>query len=201
MPSDFNDIDVDPELVGEALDLIGFRAIWRANILHAGVDLGMFEAVNGDSKPADTIADELGTDPQYTYRLLRALAHYGVMEEVEDRRFHLTDLGELFVADHPQSVEPAVRFFSSDFQRAIWQHLPSIVENGGPTGSVVEYGMRGFDYMEEHPELAEAFNGTMSMTSQLRVPQIVETLDGYDFSALSHVCDIGGATGIYSVDS
>lgn len=195
MPSDFNDADVDPELVGEALDLVGFQDIWRANILHAAVVLGLFEVVDSDPKPADTIAEDLGTDPEFTYRLLRGLAHYGVMDGDEDRRFRLTDLGKLFEADHPRSVSPVVRFHRSDFQRAIWQHLPAIVTDGGPTGAVMEYGLRGFEYMKQHPELAQAFNETMSVASQLRVPQIIDTLDEYDFSALAHVCDIGGGHG------
>lgn len=185
----------DPELVEEAFELVGVRDIWRSNILYAGVELGVFESIDGDPKSADVIADELGTDPQYTYRLLRALAHYGLMTEEENRRFTLTSLGEFFRANHPQSVSHAVRFFRSREQRLTWLQLPEVVKDGETDGFVLEFGERGFDYTEQHPEYAEAFNGTMTVLSQIQAPQVLATLDEYDFSTFSHVCDVGGSHG------
>lgn len=111
MSHDSTGSEADPAQVGKALGLVGIRDIWRSNILYAGVELGVFDSVNDTPKPADRIADGLGTDPQYMYRLLRPLAHYGVLTEEDNRRFTITPLGELFETDHPQSVSHAVRFF------------------------------------------------------------------------------------------
>lgn len=187
--------EADPALVGEAFELVGVREIWRANILYAGVELGLFECIDDTPTAGEAVADELGTDPEYTFRLLRALAHYDLFAEDEDGRFTITSLGELFRADHPQSVSHAVRLFRSPEMRRVWLQLPDVVAEGGTTGWVQEFGERSFDYMAHEPELAEAFNGTMTVFSQIQAPQIVATLDEYDFSEFSHLCDIGGSHG------
>ena len=195
MTHDATEIEADPALVGKALELLGVRDIWRSNILYAGAELGVFDSVDDMPKPSETIADELGTDPSYTYRFLRALAHYGLLAEHENRQFTLTSLGELFQTDHSQSVDHAVRFFRSREQRLVWLQLPDVIREGGTTGWVREFGERGFDHMEANPELSEAFNGTMTVFSQIQAPQVVATLGDYDFSTFSHICDIGGSHG------
>lgn len=120
----------DPELVREAFELVGHHDLWRANILHAGVELGVFDSVNDTPKPAETIADELETDPQHTYRFLRAMVHYGLLSEDADRQFTITVLGELFQRNHPQSVSHAVRFFWSQEHRSAWWQLPDVIREG-----------------------------------------------------------------------
>lgn len=56
-----------------------FYGRWRSQTLHAGVKLGIFEAVGPEPKGAPQIARELELDSALCYRLLRALKSLGVL--------------------------------------------------------------------------------------------------------------------------
>ena len=70
---------------------------WRSQILYTGVKLGVFDCVtSSDAKNASDIANELGLDDKLAYRLLRALASMGFLQEEPNRSgFSITPQGEL----------------------------------------------------------------------------------------------------------
>ena len=90
----------DPQEI--VLDLIFGR--WRSQILYAGVKLGIFDALNKAPKNAAAIANELGLDPQHTYRLMRALGSLDLLAEDTEQTFSLTETGERLCSDHPQTL-------------------------------------------------------------------------------------------------
>lgn len=63
----------------KTLDIIIGR--WRSQILYAGVKVGIFDCVTSTPKSASDIAKELDLDHALTYRLLRALASIGLLNE------------------------------------------------------------------------------------------------------------------------
>lgn len=122
--------------LAEVRDLIYGR--WRSQI-HAGVELGIFEAVEATPKDTTSIAVELGLDPSLAYRLLRALGSLGLLnEESNDRRFSLTAAGAVLRSDHPQSLRGVVLLTEGPEHCAVWKHLPAIVRDGKQDGFVRE---------------------------------------------------------------
>jgi len=79
---------------------------WRSQILYAGVQLGIFDALADGPKATLAIAEQLGLDPALAYRLLRALGALALLKEDGHRRFSLTDAGDLLRKDHPQTSGP-----------------------------------------------------------------------------------------------
>ena len=78
--------------VSHVSDLIFGR--WRSQVLYAGVELGIFDHLQVDApKQAATLAGEVQADPTLLYRLLRALASIGLLDETGQRalkrRLHL----------------------------------------------------------------------------------------------------------------
>jgi hypothetical protein len=75
-PLDFADKETthmatEQEAVPAVLDLMTGR--WRSQVLHAGVALGIYDALSvSQSLPAKTIAAEIGADEALLYRLMRA---------------------------------------------------------------------------------------------------------------------------------
>ena len=68
----------------QVMDLIFGR--WRSQILSVGTELGVFDRLEKrTAKTAKTLADELGADPTLLYRLLRAQAAIGLLEEDSSR--------------------------------------------------------------------------------------------------------------------
>ena len=92
----------------QVMDLIFGR--WRSQILSAGTELGVFDHLDkARAKTAQALSTELDADPTLLYRLLRAQAAIGLLEEDGSRGFVLTDEGELLRSDHPQSLKPMAR--------------------------------------------------------------------------------------------
>jgi hypothetical protein len=115
---------------------------WRSQTLHAGVELGVFNVIENHPKHVVEIVDQLDLDQDNAYRLLRAPASVGVLEETPERRFSLTDTGELLQEDHPDSLAGFVRLEEGPMHYAIWKHLPDIVREGKPNGFQREFGHR-----------------------------------------------------------
>ncbi len=168
---------------------------WRSQILYAGVKLGIFEIVNSKPMNQIDIAKELALDPALLYRLLRALASIGLLREDHDRRFSITSLGKLLRSDNPQTLRGVVLLEEGPEHYAIWKHLPAMIRDGKQDGFVREFGQRIFEYAAEHPSYAEVFNQAMSSYSINQTRWVLEALDGYDFSKIGHLCDVGGGHG------
>ena len=77
----------------------------------------------------------------------------------------------------------------------MWKHLPAIVRDGVQNGFVREFGCGPFEYAAKEPAYAAAFDGGMSSHSRVQTSWVLDALRGYDFSSLSHLCDVGGGHG------
>jgi O-methyltransferase domain/Dimerisation domain len=168
---------------------------WRSQILYAGVKLGVFDALSGGSRPAADIAEVLHLDPALTYRLLRALASLGLLHEDAHRSFALTACGELLRADHPQTLHGVALLEEGPEHYAAWKHLCAILRDGQQDGFVREFGHPLFVHAVEDPEYGAVFNAAMSSYANVLTSMVLEALAPFDFSTISHVCDIGGGHG------
>jgi hypothetical protein len=191
------DTSTDPERrdspVEEAFELVG--RVWSSQLLYTAIELGIFERLADGPTTADEVARDLSLDADKTYRLLRALDCYDVVDESPQRRFTLAPVGECFLADHPDSVRAHLRFARSPEYVSAMLHLSDIVREGDPNGFVREFDCGLYEYAEEHP----AFGNTVSafMTARLRreTDEVLDALDVADFEQCSHLCDVGGGHG------
>lgn len=179
--------------MSEAQDLV--RGLWSGRLLNAAAQVGLFDQLDDEPTAAETLADELRLDPDKSYRLLRALAHHGVVAEDNERQFALTTVGELFQHNHPHSHQEEILFLHSREWVSAMFHLPDIIREGEPNGFVREYGCGVFEYMADNPEFAELFNNFMTAASRSQTDAVLDALEAYDFSRFSHVCDVGGGHG------
>ncbi len=81
--------------------------------LYAAARLGVADVLAGGPRSSGEIAAAVGSGPDATYRLLRALASEGVLTESEGGRFGLTPLGETLRRDVPGSMRGWVCFSGS----------------------------------------------------------------------------------------
>ena len=167
---------------------------WKSQILYAGVKLGVFDVVNSTPSAAE-IAKELSVDSALSYRLLRALASIGLLREDYNRSFSITSMGELLRSDNPQTLRGVALLEEGPEHYAIWKHLTAMIRDGKQDGFVREFDQRIFDYAAKHPSYAEVFNQAMSSYSANQTRWVLEALDGYDFSGIQHLCDVGGGHG------
>ena len=177
----------------KTLDLIFGR--WRSQILYVGVKLGVFDYVTSSPKNASDIAKDLNLDNTLAYRLLRALSSLGLLREGVNQEFSITAQGELLRKDHPQTLRGIALLEEGREHYSLWKHLPAMITDGKQNAFLREYGQKIFEFSDSNPKYREVFNEAMSSYSSIQTTWISEALDGYDFSNVNCVCDVGGGQG------
>ncbi|TLX82738.1 MAG: hydroxyneurosporene methyltransferase [Thaumarchaeota archaeon] len=168
---------------------------WRSQILYAGVRLGVFDCVRSVPKSSIDIAKELNLDDTLAYRLLRALGSLGLLIEDGNHDFSITIQGEFLQKDHPQTLRGIALLEEGREHYALWKHLPAMIREGKQNAFLREYGQKLFEYTDNNPPYRDVFNQAMSSYSSIQTALISEALDGYDFSNIHHLCDVGGGQG------
>lgn len=169
---------------------------WRSQILYTGVKLGVFDVLAHGPRDAASVAKELDVDAGLLYRLMRALGSLELLKEDDNRTFYLTPMGELLRRDHPQTLRGVTLWEEGPLSYAAWRHLSDLIKEGKQDGFVREFGRPLFEYLVQNPGHAEVFNEAMTGLSSMDNAMVLEALEGYDFSRISHLCDIGGGHGL-----
>ena len=177
----------------KVIDLIFGR--WRSQILYTGVKLGIFDALVSGPASAVHVASELKVDAGLLYRLMRALGSLELLHEDQQQRFSLTPMGELLCRDHPRTLRGITLLIEGPEHYAAWKHLPALITDGQQDAFVREFGQPQFAYMAQHPSYGAVFNEAMSSYSNIDTQLVLDALAPYDFSGISHLCDVGGGHG------
>ena len=177
----------------KVIDLIFGR--WRSQILYAGVKLGVFDALASSPKSVVSVASALDVDAGTLYRLMRALGSLDLLHEDTNRTFSLTPMGELLCRDHPRTMRAQTLLQEGPELYAAWKHLPALIKEGQQNAFAREFGQPVFEYTAQHPSFGAVFNEAMSSYSSIDTMLVLEALEHYDFSEISHLCDVGGGHG------
>lgn len=166
----------------------GFMA---THVLYAAAKLGIADALANGPLSADEIAAEVGTNPDATYRLLRACATFGVFTERADGRFGLTPLADGLRSGSSDSMRPAILMLGDPTYQGMWGDLVHTVETGRPAAEKV-LGRPMWEYLDDHPQFAATFNQAMTRLSALDWPTVEAA---YDVTRFSTIVDLGGGNG------
>lgn len=164
---------------------------WRADALAALARLDVPDAIGAGARTADDLAAELRLHPGALYRVLRALARDGLLDEAGGR-FSLNNLSRPLLRDHPASMRNMVMELAAPRNAACWSALATAVRTGLPTwGALHDEEM--WAWLERHPEEHAIFHGAMLELTREGAPAYAR---GYDFAAHGSVVDLGGGTGL-----
>ena len=178
----------------KTMDIIFGR--WKGQILYTGTKIGIFDYLTASPKEIGQIARDLNLSETMAYRLLRSLASLGFLKEEDGgRRFSITTLGELLRKDHPQTLQGVLLLEEGPEHYQIWKHLSRMVKDGQQNAFFSEYGKSLFEYASQNSDYSKVFNDAMSSYSAMHTAMVLEALNGYDFTNISHVCEIGGGQG------
>jgi hypothetical protein len=103
----------------------------RSRMLCAAARLGVADALGDEVRSVGFLAEHCQADADALYRLLRALASIGAMEETTSEHFRLTSFGRPLRKDVPQSVWPAIIFWA-DLLADEWSLLTDCIRTGKP---------------------------------------------------------------------
>jgi hypothetical protein len=152
--------------------------------------LGIADLLKDGPKCCDELARATDAHPDALYRLLRALAGYGVFAEVEPRQFMLTPLASLLQTDAPGSLRPVAVWFGTMAYK-VFGGLEYSVRTGEPAFEHI-FGMEFFEYLAQHPEMSNLFDAFMARQT---APVASAVLGTYDFSGIDTLVDVGGGRG------
>lgn len=160
-----------------------------SQIVFVAVELGIADLLQGGPKDAGELAAATRADPRSLYRVLRALASAGILDQVGDERFALAPLGEWLRSDTAASLSPWARL-SAGMYRA-WGDFRRSIETGkGGLGS--GYGRQRWERLERSPEESRVFHDAMGANAAWVARAVLEA---YDFSAFRCMVDVGGGNG------
>ncbi|EHR62322.1 methyltransferase [Saccharomonospora cyanea] len=162
-----------------------------AQAVYVAAKLGIADVLAEGPATAEDIAKRVGSHPEATYRLLRALTTRSIFAEEPGRRFRLTPMAQALRSDVPDSVRPIVLVAGHP---VTWQHWGELTYSVATGNSAFEklHGMPVFDYLAKDPDYAALFNESMTFSSAIEIPAI---LDAYDFSRFGTIVEVGGGQG------
>jgi hypothetical protein len=166
-------------------------AFLQSRVLYVAAEIGLADHLSDGPKTANELGEQTGMDSSSLYRLMRALAHFGILSMENNQRFSLTPLGEALKSGAPGEARSTILTVAGEgFWNAVFK-LPETLKDGEP-GFEKAFGISFFEYLDSHPEISTNFNKTMIGFHGAEPPAVAEA---YDFSNFDTVVDVGGGTG------
>jgi O-methyltransferase domain/Dimerisation domain len=163
---------------------------YLSQALYAVAKLGVADIIRDGRSSVAELALAAGSDERVLYRVMRALAGFGVLHEEEGRFFSLTPAGQLLRSDHPQSLRPAVIFRCEENYDAFRALVHSV--RTGENAFKRVFGAPRFEYLKSNEEANASFQEGMKAITKADTSAI---LKAYDFSIFKTVVDVGGGNG------
>ena len=153
--------------------------------------LGIPDMLATGPRSVGEVAEAIGAHEEALYRLLGTLAAGGILHEVADRRFRLTDVGELLRSDVPGSRRDWAILNGKPYVREAWSNLEHSIRTGENAFTAV-HGETVWTWRGSHPEEQAQFDRTMAANSGAVALAVAEA---FDFGSVGTVVDVGGGTG------
>ena len=167
------------------------KGYWVSQIVGTLAQLEIADHLAHCPLNCEVLAGGIGCNPDATFRLLRAAADVGLVAVLPDGRFHLAPLGELLRSNVPGSMRSPAIALTAPGHWLPWGRLAEAVRHG-ERQTAAALGHELFDYYAANPSEGSAFTGTMANHSDAIAREIAQALDT---SAVTHVVDVGGASG------
>src|SRR5690242_13971607 len=151
--------------------------------LSAVARLGVADHMSEAPVSVDELARKTGAHSPSLYRVMRALAGLGVFEELPQKRFSLTPIGQLLKTDAPGSLRYLAIQLGERWATRAWEHFTDTVRTG-EDGVTKAFGKNVFELFAEEPDAAEIFNRSMTNLSAAMLEPIV---NAYDFSSINRL--------------
>jgi SAM-dependent methyltransferase len=163
---------------------------FRSRALATAARLQIADAIGDGERTVAQLATDCKSDPDALYRLLRALASFGIVEESQPATFKLTPLGRPLRKNAPDSDWPSVIFWAEGLAQA-WGHLTECVRTGSRAWELMQRDgiVQWFAKESEAGAIFRAVMGTAPAEDSMPLAR------GWDFSKMRVVADLGGGGG------
>jgi predicted O-methyltransferase YrrM len=173
---------------------------WSSKVLLTAVEFGLFSELGTGWKSAQELGKALKLHPRGTYDFFDALVALKFLERKGDGPNSLygnTAEGALYLdKKSPRYVGGILEMLNARLFK-FWHDLPEALRTGKPQNEI-KHGNKGMfeELYSELPRL-EQFMGAMTGLSRINFEALAQK---YDFSRFKTLCDVGGATGLLSIE-
>ncbi|MBV9444866.1 MAG: methyltransferase [Streptosporangiaceae bacterium] len=142
----------------------------------------------GEGAAIGDLAERAGADPDALARMLRHLVQHGVFTEKGPGQFAVNETAALLRTGQPAALWLDLDGFGGRMDLA-FTGLAHTVRTGEPAWEQV-FGQPFWAYLDANPAISASFDATMAVDAGNAA-----VADGYDWTTVRHVADIGGGTG------
>ncbi len=162
---------------------------WVSLAVAAFCELGLPDALADGAYTPDELADKGFGEQARLFRLLRALAGYGVVRYAGKGRFTLGYAGLGLVGDN--SMGAMIRYANAPWHLQAYTQLAQAVRTQR-SGFELSQGKSMFEYLTSDQSAGVTFDAAMQSLTSLYAPALAQA---YDFSRFARIVDIGGGSG------
>lgn len=166
----------------------GFRV---SQCLYTALELGLFEHLRTGPRTGEALARLSGADADALKRLLRALAHSGLVQPDCGGAYALTPTGQLLCAGSDDPLRAEIRNLLHPSSWAAWGQLRASVETGEAAFPRI-FGQRAWAYRAAHPEAGRIFD---AMAQHQATRDSEHILPHLDLTDVAQIVDVGGGNG------
>lgn len=176
-------------------------SFWSAKVLLTAVEFGLFTQLGDRRLTGAELGAELKLHPRAIADFLDALVamkFLGREGDGPEAKYFNTPEGALFLdGKSPRYIGGILVMLNARLFK-FWHDLPEALRTGRPQNEV-KHGQKGIfeELYSDLPKL-EQFMGAMTGLSRLNFEAFAEK---FDFSRYQTLCDVGGATGLLSIEA
>lgn len=173
---------------------------WGSKVLLTAVDFGLFTILGNRHLTGAELGKELRLHPRATPDFLDALVAMKFLDRTGDgpqATYLNTPEAAMFLdAASPRYIGGILVMLNRRLFK-FWNDLPEALRTGRPQNEV-KHGLKGmFEELYSDQSRLEQFMGAMTGVSRMNFEAFAEK---FDFSKFRTLCDVGGATGLLSIE-
>jgi len=191
-----NDSQLDPSPILQTA-----FAFWSSKVLLTAVEFGLFTKLGDRSVTGAELGGELGLHPRGISDFFDALVAMHFLQREGNgpaAKYSNTPAGALYLdSNSPRYVGGILVMLNARLFK-FWNDLPEALRTGKPQNEI-KHGQKGMfeELYAELPRL-EQFMGAMTGLSRINFEAFAAK---FDFSRFKTLCDVGGATGLLSIEA
>ena len=173
---------------------------WSSKVLLTAVELSVFTRLGDRALTGAELGAELGLHPRGIHDFLDALVAMGFLERDGDgapAKYRNNAAGRLYLdRTSPRYVGGILEMLNARLFR-FWGDLTEALRTGKPQNEV-KHGQKGmFEELYAEEARLEQFLNAMTGLSRINFEALAEK---FDFGRYKTLCDVGGATGLLSIE-
>jgi O-methyltransferase domain/Dimerisation domain len=173
---------------------------WNSKVLLTAVEMGLFTKLANHRLTGAELGAELKLHPRGIADFFDALVAMGFLErdgEGPQAKYFNTPEGALFLDEASPRYIGGILVMLNARLFKFWNDLPEALRTGRPQNEI-KHGQKGlFEELYSDLPRLEQFMGAMTGLSRINFEAFA---DKFDFAKSQTLCDVGGATGLLSIE-